>query len=91
MTVPNPEPNDMRSPLPCMTNHAKHTPMPSESKMISLRVSVALVERVDFVARNIDSDMMASRSAVILTAIESWLPSAEDRLRALGVAPPKRK
>ena len=66
--------------------------MSLESKlMISARLPITLVERVDFVARNIDSDVLATRSAVLLAALEFWLPSAEDRLRALGVVPPKRK
>jgi len=59
--------------------------------MISARMPVDLIERVDFVVRNIDSDTLATRTMVITAAVESWLPKAEKRLCELGVPPPKRK
>ena len=66
--------------------------MSSERKiMISARLPSDLVDRVAFVARNIDNDALATRSAVVETALESWLPTAEKRLRELGLSPPKKR
>ena len=65
--------------------------MPSESKMISVRLPLELIERTDFVARNIDDDTLTTRSAVILAAIKWWLPWAEIRLRELGLTLPEEK
>ena len=59
--------------------------------MISARMPADLIKRVDFVARNIDSDALATRTMVITAAVESWLPEAEKRLCELGVPPPPRK
>jgi Arc/MetJ-type ribon-helix-helix transcriptional regulator len=53
--------------------------------MISGRLPKALVERVDYVTRNIDSDTIKNRSAALREALEAWLPGCEDRLRALGI------
>lgn len=57
--------------------------------MISGRLPAALVERVDYVTRNIDSDTVKNRSAAVREALEGWLPGQEDRLRELGVLSPK--
>jgi predicted DNA-binding protein len=61
--------------------------MSTEKKtiMISGRLPAALVERVDYVTRNIDSDTIKNRSAALREALEAWLPGCEDRLRALGI------
>jgi Arc/MetJ-type ribon-helix-helix transcriptional regulator len=61
--------------------------MSTEKKtiMISGRLPAALVERVDYVTRNIDSDTIKNRSAALREALEAWLPGREDRLRELGV------
>lgn len=56
-----------------------------KSIMISGRVPVTLVDRVDFVARNIDSEVVKNRSTALRQALEAWLPGQEDRLRELGV------
>lgn len=59
--------------------------------MTAMRLPRDLVERVDFVARNHDSDVLVDRTAVITAAIKSWLPGAEARLLELGLTPPKEK
>lgn len=75
-----------------MTTDAMLLPMSSERKfMFSCRLPTSLVERMDFVARNIDSDALATRSAVVFAAVEAWLPAAEKRLCELGLSPPKGK
>ncbi len=53
--------------------------------MISGRLPRALVERLDYVTRNIDSETVKNRSAALREALEAWLPGREDRLRDLGV------
>jgi predicted DNA-binding protein len=53
--------------------------------MISGRLPTALVERLDYVTRNIDSDTVKNRSAALREALEAWLPGREDRLRELGI------
>jgi predicted DNA-binding protein len=53
--------------------------------MISGRLPKALVERLDYVCRNIDSETVKNRSAALREALEAWLPGREDRLRELGV------
>lgn len=66
--------------------------MPDERKkstMISARLPTALVDRVDYVSRNIDSEATKNRSGVVRAALESFLPAMEDRLRVLGVLPKK--
>lgn len=65
--------------------------MANERKMISVRLPVALRNRVDFVARNNDSENIKDRSSAIVAAIETWLPSQEDKIRALGVNVPKAR
>lgn len=59
--------------------------------MISARVPAAVVSRVDFVVRNIDSEVVRSRSAALLAALEAWLPGQERRLEELGVIPKKAR
>lgn len=58
--------------------------------MISGRLPAALVDRVDYVTRNIDSETIKNRSAALREALEAWLPGCEDRLRELGVLAPTR-
>ncbi len=53
--------------------------------MISGRLPAALVDRVDYVTRNIDSETIKNRSAALREALEAWLPGCEDRLRELGI------
>lgn len=63
--------------------------------MVSFRLSDALLRRVDFVAANTPDDALASRSAVLIAAVESWLPAHEEtvglHLRKIGAAVPERK
>jgi predicted DNA-binding protein len=59
--------------------------------MISGRLPAALVERLDYVTRNIDSETIKNRSAALREALESWLPGREDRLRELGVMTAKAR
>jgi predicted DNA-binding protein len=59
--------------------------------MISGRLPVALVERLDYVTRNIDSGTVKNRSAALREALEAWLPGCEDRLRELGVLAKKTR
>jgi Arc/MetJ-type ribon-helix-helix transcriptional regulator len=58
--------------------------------MISGRLPKALVERLDYVTRNIDSDTVKNRSAALREALEAWLPGREDRLRELGILGAKK-
>lgn len=60
-----------------------------KSLMVSVRLPVALVERLDYVTRNNASDIR-SRSEAIHRAIIAWLPVEETRLVALGLTPPKK-
>jgi Arc/MetJ-type ribon-helix-helix transcriptional regulator len=53
--------------------------------MVSGRLPKALVARLDYVTRNIDSETIKNRSAALREALEAWLPGREDRLRELGV------
>jgi predicted DNA-binding protein len=53
--------------------------------MVSGRLPAALVDRVDYVTRNIDSETIKNRSAALREALEAWLPGCEDRLRELGI------
>lgn len=59
--------------------------------MVSARLPKPLVARVDYVARNIDSDILKNRSAVLQAALEAFLPSQEDRLVQLGVLQKKAR
>jgi len=59
--------------------------------MISGRLPVALVDRLDYVTRNIDSETIKNRSAALRAALEVWLPGCEDRLRELGVLAKKTR
>ena len=59
--------------------------------MVSARLPVATVTRVDFVVRNIDSDAVTNRSAALAAALEAWLPVQEARLVELGVIPKKAR
>jgi predicted DNA-binding protein len=58
--------------------------------MISGRLPKALVERLDYVTRNIDSETVKNRSAALREALEAWLPGREDRLRELGILSAKK-
>jgi hypothetical protein len=60
-----------------------------EKLMISVRLPAALVARVDFVARNIDSEVVKNRSTALHAAVEAWLPTQEERLVVLGIIPKK--
>lgn len=74
-----------------MTDSATVAFMSLESKvMISFRLPADLVQRVDFVAGNLDALTLAqpTRSAVMTAAIEAYLPQAEKRLRDLRILPP---
>lgn len=57
--------------------------------MLSARLPAALVDRIDYVARNIDGETAHTRSTAVRTALEQWLDKCEDRLRELGVLGPK--
>jgi predicted DNA-binding protein len=61
------------------------------SVMISGRLPKALVERLDYVTRNIDSETVKNRSAALREALEAWLPGREDRLRELGILAKKTR
>lgn len=61
------------------------------SVMISGRLPKALVERLDYVTRNIDSETVKNRSAALREALEAWLPGREDRLRELGILSAKAR
>jgi metal-responsive CopG/Arc/MetJ family transcriptional regulator len=59
-----------------------------KTTMVSARLTDVLVARVDFVVRNIDSDV-SNRSLAVQAAIEAWLPTQEQRLVELGILPKK--
>lgn len=65
--------------------------MAINSVMISGRLPKALVERLDYVTRNIDSETVKNRSAALREALEAWLPGREDRLRELGILAKKSR
>lgn len=58
---------------------------PERKVMLSARVAAALVERLNFVARNSDHPGVKNRSTAIAVALETWLKAQEDRLVELGV------
>lgn len=62
-----------------------------KSTMVSARVPAAVISRVDFVVRNIDSDAVRNRSAALLAALEAWLPGQERRLEELGILAKKTR
>lgn len=81
-------------PCACMTTRLRVAPMDDERKtsiMISARLPTVLVERLDYVTRNIDSEVIKNRSAALRSALDAWLPGCEDRLRELGVLAKVRK
>jgi hypothetical protein len=59
--------------------------------MVSVRLPAALVARVDFIARNTDSETVKNRSTALHAAVDAWLPAQEDRLRELGVLAKKAR
>ena len=56
-----------------------------KSLMVSARLPAGLVERVDFVTRNTDSESVKNRSTAVRAALEGWLPGQEQRLVDLGI------
>ena len=50
--------------------------------MVSFRLSADLLRRVDFIVGNTPNDALASRSAVVVAAIEAWLPGVEGAVKA---------
>lgn len=62
-----------------------------KSTMVSARVPSTLLSRVDFVVRNIDGEVVKSRSAALLAALEAWLPAQERRLEELGIIAKKAR
>lgn len=66
--------------------------MTTERKtMVSARLPVVLVERVDYVTRNTDSQTVDNRSTAVRAALEAWLPGQEQRLVELGVLAKKAR
>ena len=59
--------------------------------MVSVRLPVALVARVDFVVRNSEPEMVKNRTAAVASALVAWLPLEETRLQNLGVIPKKTR
>lgn len=70
--------------LPSMASERKDT-------MVSARVPKAVVTRLDYVTRNIDSETVRNRSAAMLAALEAWLPGQEKRLEELGIITKKAR
>ena len=62
-----------------------------KSTMVSARLPAVLVERVDYVTRNTDSETVKNRSTAVRAALEGWLPGQEDRLREFGVLAKKAR
>ena len=67
--------------------------MPQERKtaMISVRLSSAMLTRLDFVANNTDTPGVKNRSTAVERALEAWLPGQEQRLVDLGVITKKAR
>lgn len=67
--------------------------MPDERKsiMVSLRLPIALVARIDFVVRNSEPEEVKNRSVALHMAVEAWLPNEEQRLVNLGVLAKKTR
>ncbi len=61
---------------------------PERKFMLSARLPAVVVERMDFVVKNMG---IVDRTAAIREAIESWLLPREQRLRESGLKPPKGK
>lgn len=64
---------------------------PERKTMVSARLPAGLVTRLDFVARNTDTEGVKNRSTAVLVALESWLIGQEQRLETLGVIPKKSR
>jgi len=61
----------------------------AKSKMISVRLPLALATRLDYVVRNTDPEDIKNRSTAVCSAVEGWLPEQENRLVKLGIIPKK--
>lgn len=59
-------------------------------KIVTVRLPLELLARIDFVTRNIDSMILVNRSAAIRDALQKWLPVQEQRLIELGIITPKK-
>jgi hypothetical protein len=53
--------------------------------MICVRVPSGLVDRVDYVVRNTDSERVTNRSRAVSAALEGWTKAEELKLEALGI------
>lgn len=62
-----------------------------KSTMVSARLPTVLVERVDYVVRNSEPELVRNRSEAFHKALEAWLPNEEQRLIAAGVMNAPRK
>lgn len=69
--------------MPHMGTERKNT-------MVSARLPETLVERVDFIVRNVDTHPY-NRSAAVQLALEAWLPAQEQRLTELGILQKKTR
>lgn len=67
--------------------------MAEQSKMVSVRLPVALVTRTDYIVRNPPNGVNGpkNRSSAFRAALEAWLPGQEDRLEKLGVLQKKAR
>lgn len=76
----------------CMTLYVSLAfAMADEKIMISARLPVSLVARVDFVARNTDDGPVKNRSTAMQAAVETWLQSEETKLEARGLLQKKAR
>jgi hypothetical protein len=57
----------------------------SKTTMICVRVPSGLVDRVDYVVRNTDSERVTNRSRAVSAALEGWTKAEELKLEALGI------
>lgn len=62
-----------------------------KNRRINARVPDALLARVDFVVRNLDSTAVKNRSTAFLAAIEAWLLTQEEQLEKLGISSKKAR
>lgn len=62
----------------------------AKTMMVSARLPAALIDRVDFAVRNVDSRTVKNRSDAISEALSQWVAAQDRELERLGVKTPKK-
>lgn len=63
----------------------------SKSTMVSARVPVELIGRVDFAVRNTTSENVNNRSDAVAEALANWADGQEQEFKRLGIEIPKTR